>query len=206
MAVAMGSGSQVTKSVADVVLLEERVRPPARGGRRRPADRPQHPPARPALPDQVRLRRRPDPAGLGARLRLPVPAPAPDPRRLPDHRHPVLRARPCPLRRPALPRPAAAGAGCLRAPGRPGHGPRLDPFLLPDRRRLRWQPRRGPDRRDDDPDRARPLFRAAARTRTGPGTHRDPELHAGDDRRTRRPVRRDPRGDPSSASSSRCRC
>ena len=36
---------------------------------------------------------------------------------------------------------------------------------------------------------ARPRLRPAARARAGPRAHRDPELHAGDDRRPRRPLR-----------------
>ncbi len=85
-----------------------RVRPPAAGGRRGTADRPQHPPARPPLPDQDGLRGGADPARRDPRLRLPLPPPPPDPGRLPDDRHPLLRARPGALRRAALPRPPAA--------------------------------------------------------------------------------------------------
>ena len=59
MAVAMGSGTQVTKGVADVVLLERPVLAAAGSGRRGAADRPQHPPPRPPLPDQVASTRRP---------------------------------------------------------------------------------------------------------------------------------------------------
>ena len=95
-----------------------RVLAAARSGRRRAADRPQHPPPRAPLPDQDRLRGDADPARRGARLRLPLPAPPPDPGRLPDDRHPLLRARPGALRRPALPRAADAGAGRLRGAGR----------------------------------------------------------------------------------------
>ena len=58
LAVAMGSGAQVTKGIADVVLLEGRVRATAGSGRRGAADRPQHPPPRPPLPDQVASTRR----------------------------------------------------------------------------------------------------------------------------------------------------
>ena len=118
LAVAMGSGAQVTKGVADVVLLEDEFSRLPRSGRRGPADRPQHPPPRPPLPDQDRLRGGADPARRRARLRLPLPPPPPDPGRLPDDRHPLLRARPGALRRAALPRPPAAGAGRLRGPGR----------------------------------------------------------------------------------------
>ena len=46
LAVAMGSGTQVTKGVADVVLLKDEFSRLPRGGRRGPADRPQHPPPR----------------------------------------------------------------------------------------------------------------------------------------------------------------
>ena len=137
MAVAMGSGTQVTKGVADVVLLKDEFSRLPRGGRRGAADRPQHPPPRPPLPDQDGLRGGADPARRRARLRLPLPAPPPDPGRLPDDRHPLLRARPGALRRAALPRPPAAGAGRLRGPGRAGDGARLDPLLLPRRHRLR---------------------------------------------------------------------
>ena len=126
-----------------------RVRAAAGSGRRRAADRPQHPPPRPALPDQDGLRGGADPARRRARLRLPVPAQAPDPGRLPDDRHPLLRPRPGALRRAALPRAPDAGAGRLRGPGRARHGARLDPLLLPRRhdvRRLAGR-RAGPRRR-----------------------------------------------------------
>ncbi len=116
-----------------------RVRAAAGGGRRRPADRAQHPPARSPLPDQDGLRRGADPAGLGPRLRLPLPAASPDPGGAPDHRHPVLRTGPGTERRAALPWSAAARSRGLRTAGRTGHGARLDPLLLPDRQGLRRQ-------------------------------------------------------------------
>ncbi len=100
---------------------QRRVRAAAGGGRRGAADRPQHPPPRPPLPDQDRLRGDPDPARRGARLRLPLPPPPPHPGRAADDRHPLLRPRPGALGRAALPRPPAAGAGRLRGPGRGRH-------------------------------------------------------------------------------------
>ena len=93
MAVAMGSGSQITKGIADIVLLKDQFSTPAAGGRRGPADRAQHPPPRPPLRDQDRLRRGADRAGGRARLGVPVPAQAAHPGSLPDDRDPVLRAR-----------------------------------------------------------------------------------------------------------------
>ena len=122
---------------------QRRVRAPAAGGRRGPADRPQHPPPRPALPDQDRLRGGPDPARRGAGLRLPLPAPPPHPGGLSDDRHPLLRPCPGPLGRAALPGAAAARPGRLRGAGRAGDRARLDPLLLPRRHRLRrhrWKP------------------------------------------------------------------
>ena len=57
LAVAMGSGSQITKGIADIVLLRDQfsMLPRAVGGGT--PDRPQHPPPRAPLPDQVGLRR-----------------------------------------------------------------------------------------------------------------------------------------------------
>ena len=106
-------------------------------GRRGPADRPQHPPARAPVPDQVGLRRLPDPARGDLRLHLPVPAPPAHRRRAADDRHPLVRARAGPERGPALPRAAAAGAGRIRVPRRDRHGHRLAALVLPRRQRLR---------------------------------------------------------------------
>ena len=46
LAVAMGSGTQVTKGVADVVLLEDEFSRLPEAVAEGPADRPQHPPPR----------------------------------------------------------------------------------------------------------------------------------------------------------------
>ena len=128
MAVAMGSGAQVTKGVADVVLLKDEFSRLPRGGRRGTADRPQHPPPRPPLPDQDRLRGGADPARRDARLRLPLPPPPPHPGRLPDDR----RSPPsCSPWRPPTGRSTAA-ACCARWPPsrcRPGLATALGSIL-----------------------------------------------------------------------------
>ncbi len=156
LAVAMGSGAQVTKGVADVVLLkDEFARLPEAVAEGRRIARNIHRLGRLYL-TKSRLRGGADPARRGTGLRLPLPSPPPDPGRLPDDRHPLLRAGAGPLRRAALPGPPAARAGRLRGAGRPGDGARLDPLLLPRRHRLRRLAGGGPHRRDDDPDRARP--------------------------------------------------
>ena len=81
LAVAMGSGTQVTKGVADVVLLEDEFsRLPEAVAEGRRIARNIHR-LGPALPDQDRLRRDPDPARRRAGLRLPIPTQAPDPGR-----------------------------------------------------------------------------------------------------------------------------
>ena len=137
MAVAMGSGTQVTKGVADVVLLEDQFsRLPEAVGEGRRIARNIHRLGRLYLTKTVYA------AALillvaVPGLRLPLPPPPPHPGGAADDRHPLLRARPRPLRRAALPRPAAAGAGRLRGPGRAGDGDRLDPLLLPRRHRRR---------------------------------------------------------------------
>ena len=58
--------------------------------------------------------------------------------------------------------------------------------------------RRGEDGGHDHADRARPVLHPPARARAGPRAHHDPELHAGDDRRAGGPLRPDP-GDPARA-------
>ena len=133
----------------------------------------------------------------GARLHLPVPAPPPDGRGVPDDRHPVVRPRAGAERGAALPRaPADARSPRSRCPPASGSAvASLLSFFFVDAH-LRRHARGGPDRGDDDADRARALLHPAARARAGPRAHRDPELHARDDRRARRALRADPRGRP----------
>ena len=81
LAVAMGSGSQVTKGIADIVLLKDQFSLLPRAVARGAADRPQHPPPRPPLPDQDRLRRGPDPARRDLRASPSPSCPASSPSR-----------------------------------------------------------------------------------------------------------------------------
>ena len=93
VAVAMGSGSQITKGIADIVLLKDQFSMLPRAVGRGTADRPQHPPARAPLPDEDRLRRVPDPSSALFGFDVPVPAAPADGRRDADDRHPLVRAR-----------------------------------------------------------------------------------------------------------------
>ena len=149
LAVAMGSGAQVTKGVADVVLLEDEfARLPQAVAEGRRIARNIHRLGRLYLTKTV----------YAATLILLVAVPGFAfpflPRHLtlavlPDDRRPLLRAGAGALRRAALPRPPAARPGRLRRPGRAGDGARLDPLLLPRRHRLRRLASRpaGPRRR-----------------------------------------------------------
>ncbi len=117
LAVAMGSGSQITKGIADIVLLEDEfsMLPKAVAEGRRIA-RNIHRLGRLYMTKSV-LRGVPDPRRGAVRLHLPVPAPAPDGRRAADDRHPLVRARPC----------AERGARCTAA----GCCERWPPSALP---------------------------------------------------------------------------
>ncbi len=149
MAVAMGSGAQVTKGIADVVLLEDEfARLPQAVAEGRRIARNIHRLGRLYLTKTV----------YAAALILLVAVPGFAFPFLPRHLTlaalltigiPSLRAGAGPLGRAPLPRPAAAGAGRLRGAGRAGDGARLDPLLLPRRHRLRrhrWK-RAAPRRR-----------------------------------------------------------
>ena len=130
LAVAMGSGSQVTKGIADIVLMRDQfsMLPRAVAEGRRIA-RNIHRLARLYATKTVY-------AGLlilftaifGARLPLPA-APAHD-RRVADDRDPVVRAGPRAQRGTAVPRPAAAGAGRLRGSRRGRDRRRVAALLL----------------------------------------------------------------------------
>ena len=133
--------------------------------RRGKADRPQHPPPRPSLHDQVGLRRNPDRVYVHPRLHLSVPSPAPHDRGLPDHRHPLVRPGPRTERGAALPRQAPARAPRFRPTCRHRDRRCLAALVL-----LRRQPGGrdaggGTHRRDRHLDRSRPLFHPAARAR-----------------------------------------
>ena len=82
LAVAMGSGSQVTKGIADIVLMRDQFSMLPARRRRGPADRPQHPSPRPPLRDQDRLRGALDPVHRDLRRRVPLPAAPADDRRV----------------------------------------------------------------------------------------------------------------------------
>ena len=193
LAVAMGSGSQITKGVADIVLLRDQfsMLPRAVTEGRRIA-RNIHRLGRlyltksvyagflillaaifdftfPFLPRQLTV---------AALLTIGIPSFVL-----------ALAAE----RGPAVPRPAAQGPGGVRVPGRNRDGRRLAALLLPRRRRLRRHARRGPHRGDHDPGRDRPLLHRPARARPGPRAHHGAELHARDDRDPRGPLRGDPR-------------
>ena len=182
--------SQITKGVADIVLLKDQfsMLPRAVGEGRRIA-RNIHRLGRLYMTKSV-YAASPDRADLGARLHLPLPAPAPDDRRLPHDRHPLVRPRARSERGTALP-----GHGCCRSlaafavPAGVGTAVGVDALVLLRRRARRRHRRGGPDRRDDHADRARPLLHPPARARAGPRAHHDPDLHARDDRRPRRALR-----------------
>ena len=130
LAVAMGSGSQITKGIADIVLLRDQfsMLPRAVAEGRRIA-RNIHRLGRLYLTKSVY-------AGFLILLAaifdftfpfLPAPAHG---GRAADDRHPVVRARAGAERGPALPRPAVAGAGGVRVPGRDLDGDRLAALVL----------------------------------------------------------------------------
>ena len=142
LAVAMGSGAQVTKGVADVVLLEDEFsRLPEAVAEGRRIARNIHRLGRLYLTKTV----------YAATLILLVAVPGFVFPFLPRHLTlaafltigiPSFVLALLPSDGPALPRPAAARAGRLRGPGRARHGARLDPLLLPRRHRCsaaRWR-------------------------------------------------------------------
>ena len=206
LAVAMGSGSQITKGIADIVLLRDQfsMLPRAVAEGRRIA-RNIHRLGRLYLTKTV-YAGVPDRRRGADRLHLPVPAAPAHGRGAADDRHPVLRARARAERGPALPRPAAAGARRLRRPGGSRDRGRLAALVRARRRDLRRQPERGPDGGDDDPDRPRPRVHPPARARARPRAHRHPELHARHGHRARRPLRGDPRPRAARATSSSSSC
>ena len=115
LAVAMGSGSQITKGIADIVLLRDQfsMLPRAIAEGRRIARNIHR--LGPPLPDQDRLRRVPDRRGFADRLHLPVPASSAHCRRAADDRHPLLRPR---ARARARGRSTAAGCSARSPPSR----------------------------------------------------------------------------------------
>ena len=196
LAVAMGSGSQITKGVADIVLLRDQfsMLPRAVAEGRRIA-RNIHRLGRlyltksvyagflillaaifdftfPFLPRQLTV---------AALLTIGIPSfvLALAPSEGPLYRGRLLRA----LAAFAFPAGIAMGIASLLS------------FFLVDTR-LRRHARGGPDRGDHDPDRARALLHRPARARPGPRAHHGAELHARAGRRARRAVRRDPRDRP----------
>ena len=83
----------------------------------------------------------------------------------------------------------------LRGPSGRRDRDRLPALVLLRRHDLRRHDRGRPHRCDDDADRARALLHPAARARAGTRAHRDPELHARDGRGARRALRAGDRGD-----------
>ena len=119
LAVAMGSGSQITKGIADIVLLKDQFsRLPRAVAEGRRIARNIHR-LGPALRDQDGLRGGADRAGGDPGLGVPLPPPPADPRRVPHDRDPLASSS---RWRPATGR--STGAGCcgpLRpSPCRPG--------------------------------------------------------------------------------------
>ena len=154
----MGSGTQVTKGVADMVLLRDEFgRLPEAIGEGRRIARNIHRLGRLYLTKTVYA------AALILFVAVPgfafpfLPQP-PDARRLSDDRNSLLRAGPRPLGWTALPGPPGSGPGRLRRAGGAGDGARLNPLLLLRRHRLWRDPGSRPHRGDDDADRARPRF------------------------------------------------
>ena len=206
MAVAMGSGSQITKGVADIVLLKDQfsMLPRAVGEGRRIA-RNIHRLGRLYLTKSVyaavlialtsvlgfTFPFLPRHLTIAAFLTIGIPSfvLALAPSEGPLYRGRLLRA-----------------LAVVRGPGRGRDRRRLDALVLLRGLAGRRHRRGGPHRGDHHPDRARPLLHPAARARAGARAHHDPELHAGDDRRARRAVRPDPRGRARCATSSSWRC
>ena len=135
LAVAMGSGSQVTKGIADIVLLKDQfsMLPRAVGEGRRIA-RNIHRLGR-LYADQDDLRRDPDPDHRDLRVHVPLPAPPAHGRGPADHRHPLLRACTRAERGPPVPGPPPPGPRGLRRARRRRDSPGLTALLLPRPRR-----------------------------------------------------------------------
>ena len=172
MAVAMGSGSQITKGVADIVLLKDQfsMLPRAVGEGRRIA-RNIHRLGRLYLTKSVYAAVL---IALTSVLGFTFPF-------LPRHLTvaalitigiPSFVLALAPSEGPLLPRPAAPGARRLRGAGGGRHRRRLDALVLLRRHRRRWHHRGWPDRRDHHADRARPLLHPPARARPGGNTSR----------------------------------
>ena len=147
MAVAMGSGSQITKGVADIVLLKDQfsMLPRAIGEGRRIA-RNIHRLGRLYMTKSVYaavLIAR----DVGARPHVPVPASPPDHRGLPHDRHPVVRPRPRSERGAALSRTPAALARSIRRAGRDRDRGCIDTRAVLRRRPRRRNARGGANRR-----------------------------------------------------------
>ena len=163
VAIALGSGSQIAKGVADLVLVGPQLRGDPgrrRGGAQDPAERPAR---RQAVRREVGVRRRADPDGRHRGRRLPVPAaPALACRRLHRRASDVLpRARAAPARaaRPGLP----ARHPRVRDPRRHRARPRRPARARTRARRAQPLAGRVADDVDDDPDLRRAVPRARAR-------------------------------------------
>ena len=122
LAIAQGSGSEMARSVADVVLVQRRLRGRARDGRPGPEDPPQPPAGHEALRGQVGVRGLPDPLDRADRRALPAAAAPPHARGDAHGRHPrVLPGAGAQLRAPGGPRASCARSAA--SPFRPGRSP-----------------------------------------------------------------------------------
>ena len=115
--VAMGSGSDATRAVAQLVLLDSTFDSLPPGGRRGPPRARQHRAHERAVPEQDRVRDADLARDRRARVRLPVPAAAPDLDRGRDDRHPVVLPGARAQHRPLPPWVRATGAA-VRDPDR----------------------------------------------------------------------------------------
>ena len=88
LAIAQGSGTQMAKAVADVVLVNGRLRRGAGDGRGGPPDPAQHPARDEAVRDEVRLRRVPDRRDRDHAHGVPAAAAPPHDRRVAHRRDP----------------------------------------------------------------------------------------------------------------------
>jgi P-type E1-E2 ATPase len=185
MAVAMGSGSQITKGVADIVLLKDQfsMLPRAIGEGRRIA-RNIHRLGRLYMTKSVYAGTM---IGLTSVLGMTFPF-------LPRH---LTLASFLTIGIPSFVLALAPSEGplyrgrLLRAllsfaiPAGVGNRSRLDALLLLRRQPCRRDGVRGTDRGDRDLGRARALLHPPPRARAGARAHHDPDLHAGNDRRPR---------------------
>ena len=132
LAIAQGSGTQMARSVSDLVLVSRRVRRGAADGPRGPPDPAQHPAGRAPVRDQGGVHRLPADRDRAHQRRLPAAAAPVHAHLVADDRHPRL-----------LPR-ARAVVRAVAAGGLPaGDRPLLDPGRARDRDR---HPRRLPAR------------------------------------------------------------